>query len=92
MLERANFCARRGHFGRINQQFASLRPSAQRYSIATVRPSVQPSSRSRCTKPATHSAQLARVPEREKSDDRHSRLLRARRERPRCRRAADERG
>ena len=32
----------------------SLRPSAQRYSIATVRPSIQPSSRSRCTKAATH--------------------------------------
>ena len=29
---------------------ARLRPSAQRYSIATVRPSTQPSSRSRCTK------------------------------------------
>jgi hypothetical protein len=32
----------------------SLRPSAQRYSIATVRPSIQPSSCSRCTKAATH--------------------------------------
>ena len=32
----------------------SLRPSAQRYSIATVRPSIQPSSRSRCTKAAIH--------------------------------------
>ena len=32
----------------------SLRPSAQRYSIATVRPSIQPSSRSRCTKAAVH--------------------------------------
>jgi hypothetical protein len=32
----------------------SLRPSAQRYSIATVRPSIQPRSRSRCTKAATH--------------------------------------
>ena len=32
----------------------SLRPSAQRYSIATVRPSIQPSSRNRCTKGATH--------------------------------------
>ena len=32
----------------------SLRPSAQRYSIATVRPSIQPSSRSRCTNAATH--------------------------------------
>jgi acetolactate synthase-1/2/3 large subunit len=28
--------------------------SAQRYSIATVRPSIQPNSRSRCTKAATH--------------------------------------
>ena len=32
----------------------SLRPSPQRYSIATVRPSIQPSSRSRCTKAAVH--------------------------------------
>jgi hypothetical protein len=32
----------------------SLRPSAQRYSIATVRPWIQPSSCSRCTKAATH--------------------------------------
>ena len=31
----------------------SLRPSAQRYSIANVRPSLQPSSRNRCTKAAT---------------------------------------
>src|SRR6266480_3667467 len=32
----------------------SVRPSAQRYSIATVRPSIQPSSRSRCTNAANH--------------------------------------
>ena len=32
----------------------SLRPSAQRYSIAMVRPSIQPSSRSRSTKAAVH--------------------------------------
>jgi hypothetical protein len=32
----------------------SVRPSAQRYSIATFRFSIQPSSRSRCTKAATH--------------------------------------
>src|SRR6266705_331734 len=32
----------------------SARPSAQRYSTATVRPSTQPSSRSRCTKAAVH--------------------------------------
>jgi hypothetical protein len=30
----------------------SLRPSAQRYSIAKLRPSLQPSSRNRCTKAA----------------------------------------
>src|SRR5712671_5023772 len=30
----------------------SLRPSAQRYSIVTLRPSIQPSSRNRCTKAA----------------------------------------
>src|SRR5215211_7195753 len=32
----------------------SLRPSAQRYSIVMVRPSIQPSSRRRCTKAAIH--------------------------------------
>src|SRR5215831_1924253 len=32
----------------------SLRASAHRYSIASVRPSIQPSSRNRCTKAATH--------------------------------------
>jgi hypothetical protein len=32
----------------------SLRPSAQLYSMATVRASIQPSSRSRSTKAATH--------------------------------------
>ena len=32
----------------------SLRPSAQRYSIVMVRPSIQPSSRRRCTKAVTH--------------------------------------
>jgi hypothetical protein len=39
----------------------SSRPSAQRYSIATVRFSIQPSSRSRCTKAATHSLAAERV-------------------------------
>ena len=33
---------------------ASLRPSAQRYSIARFRPSLQPSSRSRCTNAAAN--------------------------------------
>ena len=32
----------------------SVRPSAQRYSIARVRPSIQPSSPSRCTRAAVH--------------------------------------
>jgi hypothetical protein len=41
----------------------SLRPSAQRISIATLRPSVQLSSRSRCTKAATHSRWEEGVPE-----------------------------
>ncbi len=41
----------------------SVRPSAQRYSIAIVRPSIQPSSRSRCTKAATHWPWVAGVAE-----------------------------
>ena len=39
----------------------SLRPSAQRYSIATVRPSIQPSSRSRFTKAAVQLVQFDAV-------------------------------
>jgi len=39
----------------------SERPSAQRTSIATVRPSIQPSSRSRCSKAATHWPAVERV-------------------------------
>ena len=39
----------------------SLRPSAQRYSIARLRPSIQPSSRSRCTKAAVHGPQAEAV-------------------------------
>ena len=40
----------------------SARPSAQRYSIATFRPSAQPSSRSRCRKALVHWVQPACVP------------------------------
>jgi hypothetical protein len=39
----------------------SWRPSAQRYSIATVRPSLQPSSRSRCTNAADQLLQAVAV-------------------------------
>ena len=39
----------------------SLRPSAQRTSIARLRPSTQPSSRNRCTKAATQRRQAAGV-------------------------------
>jgi uncharacterized protein DUF6166 len=41
----------------------SIRPSPQRTSIATLRPSVQPSSRSRCTKAVIHGPQLEGVAE-----------------------------
>jgi hypothetical protein len=44
-----------------NSANRSLRPSAQRYSIATLRPSIQPSSRSRCTKAAVHCVQFTCV-------------------------------
>ena len=70
----------------------SLRPSAQRYSIATVRPSIQPSSRSRCTKAAVHWLCGRRRARAQEPDGRQlARLLRARRERPRGRRAAEQR-
>jgi hypothetical protein len=39
----------------------SLRASAQRYSIARLRPSIQPISRSRCTKAAVHGLQAEAV-------------------------------
>src|SRR5204863_7607811 len=41
----------------------SLRPSAQRYSIVTLRPSIQLSSRSRCWNAAVHGAHAAGVDE-----------------------------
>jgi len=41
----------------------SLRPSAQRYSIAILRPSVQPNSRSQSKKAEVHSLCAAGVPE-----------------------------
>ena len=44
-----------------NSTNRSLRPSAQRYSIATVWPSIHPSSRSRCTKAAVQSLQFEGV-------------------------------
>jgi len=39
----------------------SLRPSAQRYSIATVRPSIQPTSPNRCTNALVQRVQLKGV-------------------------------
>jgi hypothetical protein len=52
-------------FSRTNSAAISVtrssRPSAQRYSIATVRPSLQPSSRSRCTKATVHRLQAEGV-------------------------------
>src|SRR5262245_5525011 len=69
----------------------SLRPSAQRYSIATVRPSVQPSSPSLRTKAADQRFQAEGVRCTQKPDGGQlARLLRARRERPR-RRATEQR-
>ncbi len=67
----------------------SARPSAQRYWMEILRPSLQPSSRNRCTKTAVHSSCEAGVSQ--KADHRHSRLLRPRSVRPRHRRAAEQR-
>ena len=68
------------------------RPSAQRYSIATLRPSIHPSSRSRWTRASAQALCNEAVAEAQKSDGRQlSRLLRARRQRPRDRRAAEQR-
>ena len=65
-------------------------PSDQRYSIAMVRPSIQPNSRSRCTNAAVQGLELrSSGPE---SDGRQfARLLRPRCQRPRRRRAAEQR-
>ena len=63
----------------------SVRPSAQRYSIARLRPSIQPSSRSRCTKAAVHGPQAEGVVvPRNPMVGSFARLLRPRRERPRA--------
>jgi len=68
----------------------SVRPSAQRTSIVTFRPSVQPSSRSRCTKAAVHGPQVEGEAVPRKLDGLQLRwLLSARHERP-CRRAAKQ--
>jgi hypothetical protein len=61
----------------------SLRPSAQRYSIATLRPSVQPSSRSCCTKVAVQTLCGSRTGPEQPNGRQLSPLLRPRRERPR---------
>src|SRR5207245_3531500 len=68
----------------------SVRPSAQRYSIAIVRPSIQPSSRNRCTKAATHWPWDERRARDKEPDGRQlGGLLRTRRERPRSRTAEE---
>ena len=69
---------------------AVVRPSAQRYSIATFWPSTKPAS-FRPWRNARNRASGRRRPAVEKPDHRHRRLLRARRERPRRRRAAEQR-
>jgi hypothetical protein len=70
----------------------SLRASAQRYSIVTVRPAIQPSSRSRCTKAAVHGSQAEAVvvPRNPIVGSFVDCCARAR-ERPRSRRAAEQR-
>jgi len=47
---------------RTNSAAISSNPCPQRYSIATVRPSIQPSSRNRCTKTGVHRLQGEGVP------------------------------
>ena len=80
----------------ISSQHAGSRStllSAQRYSIATFRPSTQPASCSPCRNAASD---VPEIPHRrqcsKKADHRHALgLLRPRRERPRRRRAAEQR-
>src|SRR5262245_34442213 len=70
----------------------SGRASAHRTSIATLRPSIQPSSRSRCTNAATPLALDRRRARTQEPDHRKfGGLLRARRNRPRGRSAAKKR-
>ena len=66
-------------------------PPKYEYSIATVRPSIQPSSCSRCTKAATHWLLAKGVAAPEPDDRQLCRLLRPRRERPCCCRGAEQR-
>ena len=67
----------------------SGRARDQRYSIATVRPSIQPSSRSRSKKASVHG--MGAAIRAQEADGRHlTRLLRVRREWPRDRRTTDK--
>src|SRR5262245_51647389 len=69
----------------------SVRPSDQRYSIAMLRFSIQPNSRRCATKAAVHGLKAEASCAQEAYRRQFSRLLRARRERPRRRRAAEQR-
>ena len=69
----------------------SVRPSPQRYSIATLWPSVQPSARSRCTKAAVKWLISAAVPEAISPMVGTLLACCARRKRPSDRRAAEQR-
>ena len=66
-------------------------PSAQRYSIATFSAFDQPTRSSRWRKAAKYGCRASDASTSEEPDHRHCRLLRARRERPRRRRAAEQR-
>ena len=66
-------------------------PSAQRYSIATLRPSMIADLLQASTEAGRRERERVRRRAAEKSDHRHRRLLRPRRERPRGRRAAEQR-
>ena len=68
----------------------SFRPSAHRASIWRLRPSVQPSSPSRCTRTESHCPPTAEV-DAPRNRVSHSLLLRVRRQRPRHRRTAEQR-
>ena len=69
----------------------SFRSSAHRASIWRLRPSVQPSSPSRCTRTESHGPPTAEVGTRPgESKSSHLLLLRARRDWPCCRRAAEQ--
>jgi len=95
VVTEASFVTMRSTLRRTNSAAISAMrsglPSVQRYSIAMVRPSIQPSARSRSTKTTFHAAQNDALEPANPDGWRLAGLLRTRCERPHRRRATEQR-